>query len=72
MDIGVGGGIVMHWLPEDEPERPTCSLDAAELGGLSRLETATLLGITGQRLDQIEFLALRKARKRLKRGDYLE
>lgn len=62
-DVTFAGAVVTRWAPEEEPERPSCSLDVAEQGGLSMEETATILGCSRERVRQIEEKAMRKMRK---------
>lgn len=53
-EVTFAGALRLHWDPELEPDRPTCSLDAAALGGLSGEEVGTLMGCTRERIRQIE------------------
>lgn len=46
-------------------ESGTCTLDLADQGGLTLEEVGTLLGVTRERIRQIEHLALRKLRLRM-------
>lgn len=43
----------------------TCALDLAELGGMKLVEVGAVLGVTRQRVEQIERVALAKLRHRL-------
>jgi hypothetical protein len=60
------GGIKIHWFPEDDPERPTCALDAADSGGLGCADVAALMGVTRERVRQLEEAGLRKMRGPMK------
>lgn len=67
VDVGKAGAVKVHWLPEDEPERPNCALDVADTGGVGQLEAAAILGVTRQRINQTENQAFRKMGRPLKR-----
>jgi DNA-directed RNA polymerase sigma subunit (sigma70/sigma32) len=56
--VTFAGGVAIHWLPEEEPERQTCSLDLAERGGMGMDEVGLLLGCSKERVRQIEESAL--------------
>jgi hypothetical protein len=59
-DLLPGGTRQVHWRPEEHPERPNCALDLADAGERSAIETAEAMGVTKQRVDQIEAAAVRK------------
>jgi hypothetical protein len=64
------GHLTVHWLPDEEPDRPTCALDVAEqAGGLTPSEIAALIGVSKQRVTQIEEKAKRKMRKPMRGHD---
>lgn len=70
VDVTPAGGISVHWFPEDERDRPSCALDVAEDSpGLSVIDVAALMGTTRQRIDQIESIAKRKIRRRMRKAD---
>lgn len=54
------GQLKQHWDPELEPDRSSCSLDIADQGGEEFTRVAEIMGVSRQRLDQIERSALRK------------
>jgi hypothetical protein len=54
------GAQQVHWLPEEQPGRPSCALDVAEAGGIGPTDVAAIMGVTKQRIDQIEATAVRK------------
>lgn len=62
VDVSSVGTLTVHWLPDEEPDRPNCALDMAAAGGLSRDETGLLLGVSRQRVLQLEEQAERKMR----------
>jgi len=57
--------------PEDVPPDESCSLDVADRGGLTLEEIANVLGLTRERIRQIELGAIKKIRKILG-DDWLE
>jgi len=67
VDVTSAGTLVVHWLPEDEPERPNCALDAADLSGLGPTDVGLLMRVTTERVNQIERKALRKIKRRMAR-----
>ncbi len=66
-DVSEAGRLIVHWLPDEHPERPNCALDAADSSGLSVSEVATLMRTTRQWVDQIEHKAKRKIRRRMRK-----
>jgi hypothetical protein len=46
-------------------KRSSCTLDVADEGGTSLEEVGELLGLTRERIQQLEFVALRKTKKHL-------
>jgi hypothetical protein len=59
-----GGTRQVHWIPSEQPERPSCALDVAELGGCTPSEVAAILGVSKQRVVQIEEQVVRKVKRR--------
>jgi hypothetical protein len=59
-DVTFAGGVRVHWLPEDEPDRPTCALDLAERQGMGERDVGEALGCSRERVRQIEHRALKK------------
>ena len=47
-----------------EPASESCALDVADRGGITLDEIGELLGVSRQRIEQIERAAMRKVRKR--------
>lgn len=62
-DLLPGGTLQVHWLPDEEPERPSCSLDVADFGGLGPTDVALIMGVSKQRVVQIEERVVRKLKK---------
>lgn len=48
----------------------SCTLDAADEGGMTLEDVGNILGLTRERIRQIEVLALRKLNKRIDRRIY--
>jgi hypothetical protein len=63
LDVSFAGGVKVHWMPDEDPAWPTCSLDVADLGQHNVDETAVLLGCSRERVRQVEEQALRKLRE---------
>lgn len=68
LDVLPGGKARLHWSPDEEPDRPSCAPDVADLGGLTMNEVATILGVVRQRITQIEEGALRRIKKSMKKA----
>lgn len=59
LDVKKSGSIVFNFPNRELEELPqTCSLDAADLGGLSLEEAGSLFNLTKERMRQLEILAL--------------
>jgi len=58
------GTLSIHWDPEEQPDRPSCALDVADANGLTRTEVGAVMGISHERVRQLEERALRKLKKR--------
>lgn len=56
--------LVTEYGDEADPNGPTCSLDEAERGGMTLEEIGDMLGVTRERIRQIEQLAMRRATSR--------
>jgi hypothetical protein len=52
---------------DGQEERESCALDVADRGGLSLGDVGRVLGITSERVRQIETVALAKVAKRARR-----
>jgi hypothetical protein len=50
-------------------DRPSCSLDIADIGGVTLEDCARAMGLTRERVRQIEAVALRETKHRTRRRD---
>jgi hypothetical protein len=57
----------VHVQPDDlaSHDGPTCALDVAEAGGLTLEEVGNIIGVTRERVRQMQVRALEKLRKRV-------
>lgn len=58
VEVTKGGGIRTNFDPEAEPERPSCALDVADRGPHSYEEVGVVMGVTKERIRQLEERAL--------------
>lgn len=70
LDGGVNEGRPCPWigcrynLPEAKAEQHSCALDIADQGGITLEEIGELLGVTRERVRQIEAIAIQRIRSR--------
>ena len=63
LDVNTGGGIQYTWAGAEPDQMPrSCALDIAEEGGITLEAVAAILGVTRERIRQIEVAALRKTK----------
>jgi len=68
-DVSRAGGLTIHWDPAEHPDRPSCALDVTDAAGDGHTVEATgvVLGVSRERVRQMEFKAMRKAKRELKK-----
>ena len=64
------GTVRFHWSPADEPWRASCALDEASNGPMVAEAVADAMGISRERVRQLEESALRRLKRRVRGEDY--
>lgn len=64
LDVLKTGGIHTNWDGPPWTMSETCALDVAARGGVTLNEIGVMIGVSRERIRQIEFAALRKLKKK--------